>query len=66
MSAEWGVWAMRSSGSVLGPAEAWVKCTIDGQKLAWTGSEEAAREYAAHQNANVYSKNVSYEARRYG
>lgn len=56
---------MRGSGSVLGAAETWVKCTIDGASVPWRGSEEEARQYARDLNANCSSPNVGYQARRY-
>lgn len=61
-SLDWGVWAMRGSGSVLGPHATWLKS--QGNVVLFE-SEEAAAKYALELNRSVMSVNVSYEARRF-
>lgn len=55
----YGVWAVRSSGSVFGHAEAW--CKEDGKSLEFD-SEEAARAYATELNSKT-TVNVHYYAK---
>lgn len=53
------VLAVRSAGSVCGPAKRY--CSQDGRELRWN-SPEGAEAYASHMNETTTSANVSYFA----
>ena len=55
-----GVWAVRSGGSILGPAEAWSK--YNGIPLVFTDKCAAERQ-ATQYNENTASRNVRYYAK---
>lgn len=54
---QYGVWAVRSSMSICGAAQAWLK--EDGKQLRFSTYAEAAAA-AEHYHKNCYSPNVSY------
>ena len=57
---KWGIWAIRSSLSGCGAAEAWVK-NVDGERAEST--EDEARKVALKLTERCLSMNVSYQAR---
>jgi len=59
---KWGVWAMRSAGSVCSAAERW--CSRDNHPIVFD-TEELAISLASHYNENCISPNVSYAAKEY-
>lgn len=59
----YAVLARRHPGSVLGPAEAWLK--RDGRVLVFSTREEAEREARTTQGS-TRSVNLNYEAKEYG
>ena len=60
MSKKYGVWAMRSAGSVCGAAQSW--CKHDGKPIEFDTMEQA-ESYAKQLNEACYSPNVHYAAK---
>ena len=60
MSKKYGVWAMRSAGSVCGAAQSW--CKHDGKPIEFDTMEQA-ESYAKQLNESCYSPNVHYAAK---
>lgn len=60
MSKKYGVWAMRSAGSVCGAAQSW--CKHDGKPMEFDTMEQA-ESYAKKLNESCYSPNVHYAAK---
>ncbi len=52
----WGVWAVRSTGSMFGPSACWAK--IDDTEFK--GTREEAATLAREWNAQLTSRNVRY------
>lgn len=57
MQAKYGIWVMRGSGSIFGPAEAW--CKRDGVLEVFC-SEKEAQQMADHYNNVLRSTNIRY------
>ena len=57
---KYGVWAMRSAGSVCGDAQSW--CKRDGKPMEFD-TMERAESYAKQLNEACYSPNVHYAAK---
>ena len=60
MKVAYGVWAVRSSASVHGAAEGWLK--INGQPLFFSTRKEA-KTVASEMNASKRSGNLNYYAK---
>lgn len=60
MEKKYGVWAMRSAGSVCGAAQNW--CKHDGKPMEFVTMEQA-ESYAKQLNESCYSPNVHYAAK---
>lgn len=60
MSKKYGVWAMRSAGSVCGAAQSW--CKHDGKPIEFDTMEQA-ESYTEQLNESCYSPNVHYAAK---
>lgn len=61
MEKKYGVWAMRSAGSVCGAAQSW--CKHDGKPIEFDTMEQA-ESYAKQLNESCYSPNVHYTAKK--
>lgn len=57
IGAEWGIWAVRSSDSIFGAAESWVK--VRGELLVYPTFAEAADAAEAY-NAYIGTENIRY------
>lgn len=60
MNKKYGVWAMRSAGSVCGAAQSW--CKHGGKPIEFDTMEQA-ESYAKQLNESCYSPNVNYAAK---
>ncbi|MBS5784362.1 MAG: hypothetical protein KID04_15990 [Clostridium sp.] len=60
MEKKYGIWAMRSAGSVCGAAQSW--CKHDGTPIKFDTMEQA-KSYAKQLNESCYSPNVHYTAK---
>lgn len=60
MEKKYGVWAIRSAGSVCGAAQSW--CKHDGKPIEFDTMEQA-ESYAKQLNEACYSPNVHYAAK---
>lgn len=60
MEKKYGVWAMRSAGSVCGAAQSW--CKHGGKPMEFDTMEQA-KSYAKQLNESCYSPNVHYAAK---
>ena len=60
MEKKYGVWAMRSAGSVCGAAQSW--CKHGGKPMEFESIEQA-ESYAKQLNESCYSPNVHYAAK---
>ena len=61
MNKKYGVWAMRSAGSVCGAAQSW--CKHGGKPIGFDTMEQA-ESYAKQLNESCYSPNVHYTAKK--
>jgi hypothetical protein len=57
----YGIWCVRTSGSIFGPAEAWMKDEA-GNRTEFA-HQELAQHSVAYLNSHTRSPHVRYEAR---